>query len=195
LNGLEFKLADDTSDYDAILDRKSKKSPVLIKIQKQNEKLTDAKASLLKWKHIKGSKIVFLIQTDESDSAGESITGEGLILLKSPSLQIKRLLSLAQIDKTKKHEKRGQLKPIPDNLYSMLNREQLHTLKIIEKTGGSLGFVRRSPYNQKPVYVVFNIKGTQYAVLDEDGNLNRDTGIKIRTRMPDDLPPVSGQAF
>ena len=76
-------------------------------------------------------------------------------------------------------EHRGKMDPVPDNVYQRLNADQLLALRLVENHGWGMKFVRR-PSNQKPTYVIINNNTHQYAVLDEDGTLNIETGIKIR---------------
>ena len=77
-------------------------------------------------------------------------------------------------------EQRDKMNPLPDNVHKRLNTDQLLALKIVENYGWGMKFVRRS-LNQKPTYVICNDKTQQYAVLDEDGTLNIESGIKIRS--------------
>lgn len=76
-------------------------------------------------------------------------------------------------------EQRGKLNPVPDNVDEQLNEDQLLALKLIEKYGWNMEFVRRS-LNLDPTFVVSNSKTHQYAVLDKDGTLDIESGIKIR---------------
>jgi len=66
-------------------------------------------------------------------------------------------------------EQRNTIDPLPYNFYERLNPDQLLALWMLENYGWSMKFVRRS-LNQNQ----------QYAVLDEDGTLNIESGIKIR---------------
>ncbi len=76
-------------------------------------------------------------------------------------------------------EQRGKMSPLPENFHKRLNTDQLLALRLVENYGWGMKFVRR-PSNQKPTFVIFNNNTHQYAVLDEDGTLNIETGIKIR---------------
>ena len=76
-------------------------------------------------------------------------------------------------------EKRKGEKPVPDNLESLLNQDQLLTLRQIESFGWQLRFVRR-PLFQEPTPVVFNPTGDSIGILDEDGRLDIHAEIKIR---------------
>ena len=76
-------------------------------------------------------------------------------------------------------EQRGKLNPLPDDVYEQLNADQLLGLKLANKYGWNLEFVRRS-LNIDPTFVVCYGKNQRHAILDEDGSLNLKTGIKIR---------------
>jgi hypothetical protein len=80
-------------------------------------------------------------------------------------------------------EQRNKMNPLPDNFHKKLNADQLLALRLVENHGWGMKFVRR-PLHQKPTYVVFNDNTQQYAVLDYDGTLNIETGIKIRSDSP-----------
>ncbi|HDH16257.1 MAG TPA: hypothetical protein ENG90_07240 [Gammaproteobacteria bacterium] len=71
------------------------------------------------------------------------------------------------------------MSPLPESFHKRLNTDQLLALRLVENYGWGMKFVRRPP-NQKPTFVIFNNSTHQYAVLDEDGTLNIETGIKIR---------------
>ena len=77
-------------------------------------------------------------------------------------------------------EQRNKMNPLPDNFHKRLNADQLLALRLVESHGWGMKFVRR-PLNQEPTYVVFNDNTQQYAVLDDDGTLNIESGIKIRS--------------
>jgi len=77
-------------------------------------------------------------------------------------------------------EQRGTRSPLPEKFHKQLNTDQLLALRLVENYGWGMKFVRRS-LSQEPTYVIFNNNTHQYAVLDEDGTLNIETGIKIRS--------------
>jgi hypothetical protein len=77
-------------------------------------------------------------------------------------------------------EKRKGEKPIPDNLQETLNPAQLLALRQIENFGWSLRFVRR-PLFQEPVPVVVSGDGNTIGVLEEDGRVNMQTDIELRS--------------
>lgn len=76
-------------------------------------------------------------------------------------------------------DQRKKMNPLPHNYYGRLNGDQLLALRLVENFGWGMKFVRRS-LNQKPTYVIYNENTQQYAVLDDDGTLNIESGIKIR---------------
>jgi len=80
-------------------------------------------------------------------------------------------------------EQRGKSMPLPNDVYGRLNTDQILALKLVEEYGWSMKFMRR-PIDQEPTYVLFNNTTQQYAVLDEDGTINRESGIKIRNVSP-----------
>ena len=80
-------------------------------------------------------------------------------------------------------EQRNKMNPLPHNFYERLNTDQLLALRLVENHGWGMKFVRR-PLNHRPTFVIFNDNTQQYAVLDEDGTLNIESGIKIRSELP-----------
>lgn len=64
-------------------------------------------------------------------------------------------------------------------LVKHLNAEQSLTLRRIESFGWTLEFVRR-PIFESPVPVVVGANGTEFGIIEEDGNLNVNTGIHKR---------------
>lgn len=77
-------------------------------------------------------------------------------------------------------EKRDQEKPIPDNLEEILSEFQIMALHRIEGFGWELRFVRR-PTFQAPTVVVFSADGTKIGVLEEDGRINMEPDITLRS--------------
>ena len=77
-------------------------------------------------------------------------------------------------------EKRNREDPIPDNLEEILSEFQLMALHRIQGFGWDLRFVRR-PAFQEPIPVVFSADGSKIGVLEEDGRINMDPDIKLRT--------------
>jgi len=76
-------------------------------------------------------------------------------------------------------ERRIGLDAIPKNIQSLLTELQLFALSRIEGFGWSLKFVRRPSIGDQ-VVVLVDPSGNQYAVLHEDGSLDRDMNLDIR---------------
>ncbi len=77
------------------------------------------------------------------------------------------------------NEKRKGVKPIPSNVEDYLNIFQQDALGKIKDHGWSLKFVRRSSSEQLTI-VLENTGGQEVAVLEEDGEINYESGIVIR---------------
>jgi len=65
-----------------------KSSPILVRIQKKNESISQSAEYLLKAMKIKKSKKSILIQTQKNDLFDEKIDINGIIVLNSPALSI-----------------------------------------------------------------------------------------------------------
>ena len=70
--------------------------------------------------------------------------------------------------------------PIPEDIKNYLNEDQLDQLHKIESFGWHLKYVRR-PVFQEPVIVVTSQDGKSIGILEEDGRLNLEPDIKIRS--------------
>lgn len=92
LKGVDYNPVQRNKGIDAILVDLYKESPVLVRVQKQHETLAEAANFLLKAKKTKRSKKVILIQTNEIDLFDYVIEDDSLVLLQSPSLEIKKAL-------------------------------------------------------------------------------------------------------
>lgn len=93
LKGLSFNAVQRNKGIDAILVDQHDNTPILVRVQKQNEPLDQAASLLAKAMKTKKSKKSILIQTEVDSGLFESsIEVEGLEILKSPSLQISQLL-------------------------------------------------------------------------------------------------------
>jgi hypothetical protein len=77
------------------------------------------------------------------------------------------------------NEKRKGEKPIPNNVEDYLNLFQMDALGTIRDNGWTLKFVRRSDSDQLTI-VLESIDGQEMAVLEEDGEINYESGIVIR---------------
>jgi hypothetical protein len=80
---------------------------------------------------------------------------------------------------TEERERRKGVKPVPDHIYATLNEVQRLTLSRLESFGYSIRFVRRFNVG-KPLVIVGDASGKSYAILDEDGNLDKSTPLTIR---------------
>ena len=76
-------------------------------------------------------------------------------------------------------EKRTGEKPVPDDLTSFMNEEQLIAYHSLERFGWYIKFIRR-PLFQRPICVMSNPDGSIIGVLEDDGNLNENPDIVIR---------------
>jgi len=90
LSGIDLNPVQRNKGIDAILVEQFENTPVLVRVQKKNETLSEAVFHLLKAKTKKQSKRFILIQTQENDFPEDIISHEGLIIVQSPSLQIAR---------------------------------------------------------------------------------------------------------
>ncbi|WP_456324242.1 DNA-methyltransferase [Desulfonauticus submarinus] len=92
LKGVNYNPVQRNKGIDAILVDLYKETPVLVRVQKQHETLAEAANLLLKAKKSKKSKKVILIQTNEIDLFDYVVEDKSLVLLQSPSLEIKKAL-------------------------------------------------------------------------------------------------------
>jgi len=92
LKGIHFNPVQRNKGIDAILVDIYDNSPILVRVQKENETIAEAAAYLMRAKKVKKSKKVILIQTNEIGLFDENINYEGMVILQSPSLQISRCL-------------------------------------------------------------------------------------------------------
>jgi hypothetical protein len=82
-------------------------------------------------------------------------------------------------EKQPSRERRVGEVAIPDDIRARLNELQHQTLSRVEGFGWSVGFVRR-PLFQDQVVVLFDSSGKQYAILNEDGTIDRTSEIVVR---------------
>ncbi|MDQ6961372.1 MAG: DNA methyltransferase [Mariprofundaceae bacterium] len=97
LKGIAFNPVQRNKGVDAILVDMYENSPVLVRVQKKNETLSEAATCLMKAKKRKKSKKVILIQTSEVGLFHEEVHFEGMVTLQSPSFQITKLLSVKEL--------------------------------------------------------------------------------------------------
>lgn len=77
-------------------------------------------------------------------------------------------------------DKRGSQDPVPSNLEKFLTDAQLESLYHFEDFGWRLVFVRRPLFDQ-PTVVLLSPEGKQHATIEDDGSLNLDPKIFLRT--------------
>ena len=92
LNGLDFNPVQRNQGIDAILVELFEDTPVLVRVQKNHETLAEAASYLIKAKKTKKSKKVILIQTQDDRLFDEDVRHEGLVILQTPSVQLKQHL-------------------------------------------------------------------------------------------------------
>lgn len=83
------------------------------------------------------------------------------------------------MDNFEEIENRERLPAIPANLQSLVNEVQYLAIRRIEDFGWDLKFVRRENL-KTPIIVVSDHAGKQLGVLEADGRLNLQHGLKIR---------------
>jgi site-specific DNA-methyltransferase (adenine-specific) len=94
LKGIYFNPVQRNRGIDAILVETFENTPVLVRVQKENETLPEAVSYLLQAKKAKRSKKVILIQTRNNGLFDEEINCEGLIVLQTPSVQLEQYFKL-----------------------------------------------------------------------------------------------------
>ena len=89
LNGIDYNPVQRNRGIDAILVETYQDSPILVRVQKNSETITEASKLLSKAMKIKKSKKSILIQTKDNSLFDENINIDGIVLLKSPALMIR----------------------------------------------------------------------------------------------------------
>ena len=92
LDGLEFNAVQRNKGIDAILIEQYKGTPILVRVQKKQETLSESASLLAKAMKIKKSKKSILIQTNTSGLFETDINFEGMNILKTPSVEISNIL-------------------------------------------------------------------------------------------------------
>ena len=88
LKGIDYHPVQRNRGIDAILVETYQDAPILVRVQKDNETITEASQLLYKAMKIKKSKKSMLIQIKKNSLFDENIDLEGIVLLKSPALMI-----------------------------------------------------------------------------------------------------------
>ncbi|MBL0721629.1 MAG: hypothetical protein JJV88_03510 [Sulfurovum sp.] len=92
LDGLEFNAVYRNKGIDAILVEQYEGTPILIRVQKEEETLSESASFLAKAMKIKKSKKSILIQTNHSGLFELDINFKGMNILKTPSVEISNIL-------------------------------------------------------------------------------------------------------
>ncbi|MGD9661348.1 MAG: hypothetical protein AB7U63_08740 [Porticoccaceae bacterium] len=90
-----------------------------------------------------------------------------------------------------KHERRGTMPAIPENLDDYLTEAQQQALVNIKRFGWSLAFVRRL-FFQHPLVVVVQANGKRYGVLNEIGTIDLDACVLREEQSVDEQTPLVG---
>ena len=77
-------------------------------------------------------------------------------------------------------EKRKGRKPIPDHFKKLLSEEQLDSLRQLERFGWEICFMRM-PLFQPLIVVLLNETTHQYGILTEDGQLDTESVLSVRS--------------
>jgi hypothetical protein len=77
-------------------------------------------------------------------------------------------------------EKRQGRKPIPDHFRKLLNVEQLDSLRQLERFGWEICFIRM-PLFQPLLVALYNETTDQYGTLAEDGQLDTESTLSVRS--------------
>ncbi len=99
LGGVKFNPVQRNKGIDAILVDTYEDTPVLIRVQKENETIAEAASYLIKAKRTKKAKKVILIQTNETGLFDEPVSYDGMFILQSPSIQIAKCLKEKELTK------------------------------------------------------------------------------------------------
>ena len=78
-----------------------------------------------------------------------------------------------------KSENRVGKKPVPKDVLQYMNPDQLLTYRGMQAFGWHLKFVRR-PLFQRPVFVMTRPDSEELAVIEENGEFNREHDIPLR---------------
>ena len=92
LDGLKFNAVQRNKGIDAILVEQYEGTPILVRVQKKEETLSESATLLAKAMKIKKSKKSILIQTNHNELFDLDISFEGMDILKTPSVEIFNLL-------------------------------------------------------------------------------------------------------
>ena len=94
LDGLKFNAVQRNKGIDAILMEQYEGTPILVRVQKEKETLSESASLLAKAMKIKKSKKSILIQTNHSGLFETDINYIGMNILKTPSVEISDILKI-----------------------------------------------------------------------------------------------------
>ena len=77
-------------------------------------------------------------------------------------------------------EKRNGIKPVPSDPLKYMNKAQIRTYRLMLRVGWHMKFIRIQPL-QRAVCVMTNQEMTILGVLEDDGFLNRQPNIPLRS--------------
>ena len=97
LNGLKFNAVQRNKGIDAILVEQYEGTPILVRVQKKEETLSESATFLAKAMKIKKSKKSILIQTNNNSLFETDINFKGMNILKTPSVEISNILQNSKI--------------------------------------------------------------------------------------------------
>ncbi len=80
----------------------------------------------------------------------------------------------------KHEEKRKGVNPVPGDPLKYMNEAQIHNYRLMRQFGWHMKFIRRQPL-QRAVCVMTDPKMTALAVLEDNGFLNRQPDILLRS--------------
>jgi len=92
LQGIKYNPVQRNKGIDAILVQTYENTPILVRIQKKNESISQSAEFLSKAMKVKKSKKSMLIQTQKNDLFDEEVSYKGIVLLEAPSLSILKSL-------------------------------------------------------------------------------------------------------
>jgi site-specific DNA-methyltransferase (adenine-specific) len=97
--GVKFNPVQRNKGIDAILVDTYEDTPVLVRVQRENETIAEAASYLIKAKKTKKSKKVILIQTNETGLFDEHVSYVGISIIQSPVIQIAKCLKEKELTK------------------------------------------------------------------------------------------------
>ena len=87
-------------------------------------------------------------------------------------------------------EKRNGIKPVPGDPLKYMNKAQIRTYRLMLNVGWYMKFIRIQPL-ERAVCVMTNQEMTMLGVLEDDGFLNRQPNIPLRSADTSPLKIIS----